>query len=81
VNVLDMIAALRKLRLDTLASLHADAKAGQLQQSTMDAIAADLGSGASPITPAQIQAIIALIVQNLPAILALIAAILPLFGG
>ena len=70
-----IVLALRHLRLSTVAALRSDAKAGALSEATQSAITADL-EGVSA-TPPNIQAIIA----DLPGILALIAEILPLFGG
>ena len=62
----------------TLMSLGVDAARGSLSKATEARIALDLSQGgtsltSTPITPAEIQAIIALIVQMLPAILALIS--------
>jgi hypothetical protein len=78
-NPFRMVLALTHLRLSTISSLRTDAEAGALTDTTTSAITADLSSTGT--TPPNIQAIIAAIMADLPAILSLIAALAPLFGG
>lgn len=67
------------LRFETVAMLAADAKAGALSDAASVAIQEDLSAKA--VNPTTIEQILAAIEADLPAILALIAALAPLFAG